>query len=166
MNMTSVVVSTALMASFSPAVANMSLQPLMAVTRSNNFASAESTVVSFSAKAEKDNILPTTPESCDLTDLQNGAYTISCHEGDGQFKQTVSRSFRIIDESGGSSYPYDPPESYTHYHCPHGDPWGVVYFNDTHLNGENCVPVPLQSSWNFSQSDPDDWLWDISDYGM
>ena len=60
MNITSVVVSAAMMATLAPAVANMSIQPMMAAKRAENFSTAESAVVTFSAKAEKDNELPDT----------------------------------------------------------------------------------------------------------
>ena len=62
MNITSVVVSASLMATLAPAVANMSLQPMMASKRAENFSTAESTVVTFSAKAEKDNTIPDVPD--------------------------------------------------------------------------------------------------------
>ena len=71
---------------------------MMASKRAENFSTAESTVVTFSAKAEKDNTLPDVPDDCELGELGDGAYSITCEAGDGQFKQTVSRSFWIDDD--------------------------------------------------------------------
>jgi len=82
MNITSVVVSAALMGTMAPAVANMSLQPMMATKRANNFSVAESSVVTFSAKAEKDNVLPEVPDHCELGNLGDGAYSITCVAGE------------------------------------------------------------------------------------
>ena len=173
MNITSVVVSSALMATLAPAVASMSIQPMLAAKRANNFAAAESAVVTFSAKAEKNNNLPETPDNCELGSLGDGAYSITCEEGEGQFKQTVSRSFWIDDQSGTytnptRSFAFDTPEKFSHVQCHANDPWGVIWYND-HLRAGNmdaCIPT---SAWNrnkYLNSNPDDWLFDISNFGF
>ena len=174
MNITSVVVSTAMMATLAPAVANMSLQPMMASKRAENFSTAESTVVTFSAKAEKDNELPDTPDNCKLGDLGDGAYSITCEAGDGQFKQTVSRSFWINDDDVGSytnptrSFAFDTPENFSHVQCHPNDPWGVIWYNE-HLKAGNmdaCIPTVAWNSNKYFASNPDDWLFDISNFGF
>lgn len=97
MNLMTTVVSAAMLGMLSPAVAHMSIQPIMAAKRADNFAAAESVAVTFAATAEKTSELPEVPDSCDLDESQseNSVYEISCSEGEGQFVQTVSRSFRL-----------------------------------------------------------------------
>ena len=173
MNITSVVVSAGLMATLAPAVANMSIQPMMAAKRANNFSVAESAVVSFSAKAEKDNTLPEVPDNCGLEELGDGAYSITCEEGEGQFKQTVSRSFWIEDDGGGynnptRSFAFETPENFSGHQCPPNDPWGVIYYND-HLEAGHLDACTPRDAWNqnkYLNSNPDDWLYDISNFGF
>jgi hypothetical protein len=95
MNLMSTVVSAALLGFLAPSVAHMSIQPLMAAKRADNFAEAESLAVTFAATAEKNSELPTVPDTCELSESDNSAYEITCSAGDGQFSQTVSRSFRL-----------------------------------------------------------------------
>ena len=173
MNITSVVVSASLMATLAPAVANMSLQPMMASKRAENFSTAESTVVTFSAKAEKDNTIPDVPDDCELGELGDGAYSITCEAGDGQFKQTVSRSFWIEDDSGGYTNPtrafaFETPDEFSGHQCPPNDPWGVIYYND-HLEAGHLAACTPTVAWNrnkYLNSNPDDWLYDISNFGF
>ena len=174
MNITSVVVSAALMGTLAPAVANMSIQPIMAAKRAENFSTAESTVVTFSAKAEKDNKLPDdTPDGCVLGDLGDGAYSITCEAGEGQFKQTVSRSFWIQDNGGGYTNPdrqfaFPTPMDFSGHQCPPNDPWGVIYYN-SHLEAGHLGACTPRDAWNenkYLNSNPDDWLYDISNFGF
>ena len=95
MNIVSIVVGSALMASLAPAVANMSIQPFAAAKRANNFAVAESTAVGYSAKNEGGAALTPIPESCFTAELEGNSYTVTCWHSEGQFKQSVSRSFRL-----------------------------------------------------------------------
>ena len=173
MNITSVVVSAALMGTMAPAVANMSLQPIMATKRANNFSAAESTVVAFAAKAEIDNAIPPVPSNCGLSDLGDGAFTISCHEGDGQFKQTVSRSFWINNNASGYTNPnrqfaFETPLEFSHVQCHANDPWGVIWYN-AHLEAggmKACIPTVAWNQNKYLASNPDDWLFDISNFGF
>jgi len=111
--------------------------------------------------------LTSTPDKCELRDIGDNAYTITCWEGEGKYRMTATRSFREgTSDEEERTFPYPTPSDLTHYHCPHYDPWGVVAFNRTHLNGKACVPIPLQSPANFAASDPADWLYDISGFGM
>ena len=75
-----------------------------------------------------------------------------------------SKHRKSIEEK--RKFPYPTPSELTHYNCPHFDPWGVVSFNKTHLDGKACIPIPLQSPDNFAESKPADWLYDISGFGM
>ena len=155
MNITTVVVSSALMASLAPAVANMSIQPFAAAKRAENFAVAESKAVGYAAKNEGGVELTPAPAGCVTAELEGNAYTVTCTHGDGQFMQSVSRSFRLasICEDGnnghgnnggfdcsnpgnsGSRIVYTPG-----VFCPLWDPWGVINYNDAH--DVQCIPVP------------------------
>lgn len=161
------------MGTMAPAVANMSLQPIMATKRANNFSAAESRVVTFSAKAENDNSLPPIPSKCDVTALGDGAHTISCWEGEGQFKQTVARSFWINGNVVGytnptRSFAFDTPLEFSHVPCHANDPWGVIWYNE-HLKAGHMKPCIPTAAWNknrYLASNPDDWLFDISNFGF
>ena len=109
MNIVSIVVGSALMASLAPAVANMSIQPFAAAKRANNFAVAESTAVGYSAKNEGGAALTPIPESCFTAELEGNSYTVTCWHGEGQFKQSVSRSFRLASlcEDGNNGHGND-----------------------------------------------------------
>ena len=167
MNMVSSLVGLGIMGASFPMMSQVAITPLIANKKMVNFSVAEVMAVTFVAQNEGQMSMTEVPDDCTLNDLGNNAYQITCSHGEGSYRQSVSRSFREgSDAQESRTYPYPTPTSYTHYHCPHHDPWGVVYFNETHLGGQNCVPVPLQSSHNFNQWDEEDWLWDISSYGL
>ena len=156
MNLTSVVVGSALMASLAPAVANMSIQPFVAAKRANNFAVAESAAVGYAAKNEGGANLTPLPTDCTTAELEGNSYTVNCIHGEGQFRQSVSRSFRLaaICEDGNNGHGNDvgnfdcsnPGSSnnrivYTPgVFCPLWDPWGITNYNDSH--NVQCIPVP------------------------
>ena len=167
MNLVSTLVGLSVTASAMPMMAQMALTPTIATTRAANFATAESTAVTFAANNEGQMSLTSTPDNCDLQDIGDNAYMITCYQGEGTYRMSASRSFREgVSEQENRTFDYPTPLSYTHYPCPHFDPWGVTSFNRTHLGGQNCVPIPLQSAANFAASDPDTWLWDISNQGF
>ena len=150
-----------------PMVSQMAITPVVAQKRAANFATAEATAVTFAANNEGQMSLTSTPDGCDLTDIGDNAYMITCYHGEGNYEMSASRSFREgVSEQENRTFEYPTPLSYTHYICPHYDPWGVTNFNRAHLGGKNCVPIPLQSAENFAASDPDTWLWDISNQGF
>lgn len=157
MNITSVVVGSALMASLAPAVANMSIQPFAAAKRANNFAVAESTAVGYAALNEGVGELTPVPDNCVTAELDGNAYTVTCTHGEGSYRQSVSRSFRLaaICEDGNNGHgndannydcsnPGDGSQSRIKYtpgvFCPLWDPWGIINYNDSH--GVQCIPVP------------------------
>ena len=239
MNLTTVLVAVVIAGSATPGIAKMALQPVVAQKRATNFGVAEMQAVTFAAKNEGQISLTTIPEQCDLQDIGNNAFAITCWEGIRKYKMKATRSFRLgalgpgmhninvtqpskggtSSEEGGitnitqstaggtsseegdtinttqsssegrsgdekdkmyttqssrdgrsgdekRSYPHPTPSDLTHYNCPHFDPWGVVSFNKTHLGGKACIPVPLQSPANYAASNPADWLYDISGFGM
>ena len=145
MNITSAVVGISLMSTAMPMVANMTIQPLMAQKRAENFAVAESAAVGYAAKNEGVPALTPLPDNCSTAELEGNAYTVTCWHGEEQFKQSVSRSFRLAalceDDDCDDDDDYDSRRVYTPgIFCPLWDPWGVINYNDSH--NVQCIPVP------------------------
>lgn len=146
MNIPSVVVAGALMGLLAPGVAHMTIQPFMAQKRATNFSIAEATAVSFAAKNEGALTLTPTPDGCTVVVLDDSdAYSITCVEGEGTFRQSATRSFRLAvlceGSSCDSSSGYEAPKEYTPgVFCPLWDPWGVINYNHSH--NVQCIPVP------------------------
>lgn len=171
MNIVSAVVGVSIMGTAMPMVANMSLQPIIAQRRAQNFAVAEATAVAYAAKNEGGLALTPVPDDCNVIEVENKAHSITCVEGDEQFKQSVTRSFRLAvlcddndrnnghGNSGGNdcSNPsgYNTPISYTPgVFCPLWDPWGVINYNDSH--NVQCIPVPY-GPWAHTYDGPMLW---------
>jgi hypothetical protein len=172
MNITSVVVAASLMGIAAPGVANMAIQPMIAQKRASNFGEAESLAVTFAASNEgQREVAEEVPEDCDLVSPSSRAYTITCEIGEGQFLQTASRSFRLEVESTYSNpdraFAWTTPPKYSHVECLSSDPWGVMWYN-AHLAAGGlgqCIPAAAWNENRYFASNPDDWLWDLSDHG-
>ena len=177
MNITTVMVATALMGLAAPGVANMAIQPMLAQKRAVNFAVAESLAVQFAAQNEGNPDLDTSKlnqDKCELNNLQNRAYSILCKDGQGQFEMQAERSFRLDVEPENTysnpdrQFAWEPPLEHSHVECLAQDPWGVIWYND-HLAAGGLKPCIPAAAWNknrYANSNPDDWLWDISGYGF
>ena len=78
-------------------VAQMSIQPHMALKRAENFDIVEVAAVTFAAQREGATSLKPTPSFCNAPDaLSNCAYSITCTKGKGTPNvQTLTRSFRL-----------------------------------------------------------------------
>ena len=162
MQLLTTMVGLSIGASAMPMVMQMAITPAITQVKTNNFGIAEQKAVVYASANEGGSTMGEVPEGCEVEEIESKAFSITCVEGEKQFKATVTRSFRSDGDLPGSfSYPYDPPTSYTHYQCPHYDPWGVVSFNRAHLGGRNCVPIPLQSPANFAEWAQEDWLWTL-----
>ena len=109
MNITSAVVGISLMGTAMPMVANMTIQPLMAQKRAENFAVAESAAVGYAAKNEGGADLTPLPDNCSTAELECNSFTVTCWHGEGQFKQSVARSFRLaaLCEDGNNGHSND-----------------------------------------------------------
>ena len=148
MNLVSVMVTAAVMGIIAPAVATMSIQPVIAQKRAQNFGVAESKAVAYSALNEgAPQLTPTdtvATDGCEVSgDPETNAYSITCIEGDGVFRMSVTRSFRLAILEGGNSSNsgYNKPTAYTPgVFCPLWDAWGVISYNDSH--NVQCIPVP------------------------
>ena len=145
MNIVSMTVTAAIMGIVAPGVAQMSIMPVIAQKRATNFGIAESRAVAYAALNEGAPQL--TPidtlatEGCTVNgDTETNAYVVTCSEGD-QFRQTVTRAFKLAPLAGGSSSSgYTAPVSYTPgIFCPLWDAWGVNGYNDAH--NVQCLPV-------------------------
>ena len=104
MNITSLVVSAAMMGTLLPGITSMSLAPVIAGKRATNFTIAEAAAVSIAANAERQNSLPDTlTEGCSYTKEDDPVYTVECRAGTGTaFEQAVERTFRLeITGRGG-----------------------------------------------------------------
>ena len=109
MNIVSVLVGVSIAGIATPQVVDMSLQPIYASKRAQNFAVAESTAVGYAAMNEGLGELTPLPDNCTTAELDGNAYTITCTHGEGRFKQSVSRSFRLaaICEDGNNGHGND-----------------------------------------------------------
>ena len=176
MNITSAVVAVSIMGMAAPGVANMAIQPMLAQQRASNFAVAEALAVQFAASNEGQPAIDMSTfnkDKCELNDLEDRAYSITCTEGQGQFIQTAERSFRLEVQNNTFDNPdrnfaWEPPLEHSHHQCHANDPWGVIWFNE-HLAASGIKPCRPVDSWNeqkYLNSSPDDWLWDLSGYGF
>jgi len=197
MNIMSSLVGITVMGISMPMVAQMSIQPFMAQKRADNLGVAEAQAVGYAAANEGSTTLTATPDGCDdPIELANGAYSITCTEGeDTPYVQTVTRSFRlqVCDDNdgnnghgnsggfdcsnpGGGGYAGNErvfanatPGSFEPHQCPSDDPWGVQYTNDQWAEQWGwgaCLPGVLWNKRTYLDSNPDDWLYDISEYGF
>ena len=172
MNIVSSLVGVSILAAALPMVAQVSIQPFMAQKRAENFGVAEAKAVSFAAKNEGALALTPVPDGCSSIETENYAYSITCVEGEGTFKQSVTRSFRLgvlCDNDGNNGHGnsgghdcsnpsgYNTPISYTPgVFCPLWDPWGVINYNDSH--SVQCIPVPY-GPWAHTYPEDGAMLW-------
>ena len=173
MNLVSTLVGITIMGAAAPSVLNMTMAPMIAQKRADNFGLAEAAAVTFAAYYEGGTESPVATDNCTTENLGSLSWSVTCNEGTGQFRQEVSRSFRLAPENLSytnptRSFAFDTPKAYSHVECLPGDPWGVIWYND-HLkagNLEACIPQPVWSAQNYRDSNPDDWLYDLSGYGF
>lgn len=193
MNIVSVMVGMTIMASASPMVLDMSLAPVIAQKRAQNFATAETAAVTYAAVNEfTDTDLTEVPTGDDLvcetnpTDAAELSWTIQCNAGiDTQFEQVVTRAFRVMplanqppangndtdtddgtDNNPGRTYEYVMPGDFSGHQCTTSDPWGVNgWWNSTYPTLAACIPNELRSKEAYLASNPDNWYYDASTYG-
>ena len=178
MNIVSVMVGMTLMGAAAPSVLNMSIAPVEAAKRAENFGIAETAAVVFAATYEGTTDIPKNTDTClaaEREDTQN-AYSVTCTYGSGRYVQSVTRGFRLavpdkdlknLDGASTSrTFPYETPTRFSGHQCPVYDTWGVNGYNDLYyeaLNGA-CIPEPLWTQVKYQFSDPDAWLYDVNNY--
>lgn len=102
MNILTTTVSAAMMGVLLPGVMTMSVAPILAGKRAENFAVAETSAVSYSAEAQDKYTLPDIPDGCEVTLVQDRTYNITCTHGEKKLKQSVTRAFTLLDEIASS----------------------------------------------------------------
>ena len=172
MNIVSVMVGMTIMGAAAPTVMNIAIAPVEAAKRAENFGIAETSAVAFAASHDGGNTTPESTNVCDVSEAEgDGAYIVTCKAGLGRYEQEVTRAFRL-QVSGDytnplRSFAFNPPPKYSHVECPVNDPWGVMYYNE-HLKAghlDACLPAPIWSEARYLESNPDDWLYDLTNHG-
>ena len=176
MNIVGTMVSMSLMATAAPAVLQMSIAPVEASKRSQNFAVAETAAVVFAATYEGTTDIPVDTDTCTTSEREGtqNAYSVTCTHGTGQYVQSVTRAFRLAvpeqdlvngDGAGlGITFAFETPTRYSGHQCPIDDPWGVYGYNDRYYQalGGACKPIDAWTQVKYQFSDPDAWLYDIN----
>ena len=172
MNLVSALVGISLMGTAAPTVVTMTIAPIEAQKRAENFGIAESAAVTFAAANEGGTDVPVSTDVCAVGGGTNDAYTVTCSHGEGRYVQTVTRSFRLATEDsgsgtgkgGGRTFPYASPGGLGPHQCPNIDPYGVEgWWADTYKAAlGNCIPQVGWTKQQYLNSDPDAWLWDIN----
>lgn len=174
MNVVSALVGLSIAGTAMPMVAQMSVMPAITQRKTTNFGIAEQKAVTYAALNEGQDELAETPKGCELEQVGDGAVSITCTEGENAYKATVTRTFRSSIDLGGYAgnqrvFANATPGAYEPHQCPADDPWGVQYTNAQWAKNWNwgaCLPSVLWNKNRYLESNPDDWLYDISGYGF
>ena len=169
MQLLTTMVGLSIGASAMPMVMQMAITPAITQVKANNFGIAETSAVTYAALNEGQEDFTDVPEGCDLEELGNEAYKITCTKGERQFKATVTRAFRNFGDmpqgySGNQRiYEYATPQKWGPHQCLDSDPWGVQWWNDLHgVHVGACTPQPFFSKAAYLASNPADWLYDMN----
>ena len=186
MNIVSSIVGLAIMGAAAPPMLQMSIAPAEAQKRAQNLSLAESSAVIFSSANEGKPALDLTllPDNCPIervTETAPRAYDVTCEAGrtasgeKGRYFKEITRSFRLaaLQQSSYTNpdreFAWETPNrsGFSHIECPVNDPWGVGWYNEHLAAGHlgNCIPSPVWSSERYFESNPDDWLFDLTFWG-
>ena len=97
MNIVFTVVGLSIMGAAAPTIANMSIQPIIAQKRAENFGVAETVAVVYAATYEGKLDIPENTQTC-VSAAREGtenAYSVTCTHGTGKYVQSVTRAFRL-----------------------------------------------------------------------
>ena len=176
MNLLSTMVGMTIMGASAPMVMNMSIAPVEANKRAENFGIAETAAVVFAATYEGTTDIPKDTATC-LSSEREGtenAYSVTCTHGQGKYVQSVTRAFRLavpeqdLNNGDGAgmqrTFAFETPTRYSGHQCPVHDPWGVYGYNDQYYTalGGACMPQVAWSQTSYQFSTPDEWLYDIN----
>ena len=173
MNIVSVMMGMTIMGASAPMILNLSIAPVEAAKRAENFGVAETQAVAFAANYEGTTDFPEDTDTCTVSPegSSDDAFAVTCKHGQGKYEQEVTRAFRLRHNGDYTnplrSFAFTTPGKYSHIECPVNDPWGVMYYNE-HLKAghlDACLPSPIWSEARYLESNPDDWLYDLSDHG-
>ena len=151
------------MGAAAPGVMQMSIAPLEAQKRAQNFGIAESAAVVYAAQHEGTATSPVAAGDGEPTLLTVGAWQVTCSYGNDNYRQSVTRGFRVLTQPSGNNdntFSVDAPASFSIWQCPPDDPFGVEGFNDR-TNGW-CVPTPLTHWGKQFPIEPENWVYDLS----
>ena len=163
MNLASTIVGVTIMGAAAPGVMQMSIAPFEAQKRAQNFGIAESAAVVYAAQHEGTATSPVAAGDCEPTLLTVGAWQVTCSYGTDNYRQSVTRGFRVLTQpsgNSGNSFAMDAPASFSIWQCPPADPFGVEGFNDQ--TGGWCVPTPLTHWGKQFPIEPENWVYDLS----
>ena len=186
MNIVSSIVGLAIMGAAAPPMLTMSLAPAEAQKRAQNFSLAESSAVIFSAANEGQQGLDMSllPNNCPPTKVvltAPRAYDVTCEAGltasgeKGRYYKEVTRSFRLAPVASSTAYTnpqrvfaFPTPLDHSHVECLPTDKFGIIWQN-AHLAAGHLLPCIPHDAWNqdrYDASNPDNWLYDLSDMGF
>ena len=176
MNIVSTTVGLSIMGAAAPMVMEMSIAPVVAQKRAQNFATAETAAVVFAANYEGTTDTPVDTDTCTASEREGtqNAYAVTCTHGIGKYVQSVTRAFRLAvpekDLNNGDgvgtlrSFQFETPTRFSGHQCPTYDPWGVYGYNDQYYKalGGACMPDVAWTQTKYVFSNPDAWLYDIN----
>lgn len=159
MNLVSSMIGLSVMGIVAPTIMDISIAPVIAQKRSNNFGIAASAAVVFAATYEGTTDIPQNTDTlvaAEREDTQN-AYSVTCTYGADKFVAYVTRAFRLavpdqdlVNGNGADEtrvYANPKPNRFSGHQCPPSDPWGVNGYNDQYYKALNGACTP-QDAWN------------------
>ena len=178
MNIVSTVVGLSIMGAAAPMIANISIQPIIAQKRAENFGVAETTAVIYAATYEGKLDIPENTQTCVSASREGteNAYSVTCTHGTGKYVQSVTRAFRLavpdqgLNENESSrnrrEFAFETPTRFSGHQCPQQDAWGVYGYNDQYYDilGGACTPRDIWNENKYAFSNPDAWLWDANGF--
>ena len=176
MNIISTMVGLSIMGASAPMMMDMSLAPIIAQKRAQNFGVAETAAVVFAATYEGTLDTPSNTDTCtsEAREGTENAYSVTCTHGSGKYVQSVTRAFRLavpdseLNSTDGADttreFAFETPTRYSGHQCPTYDRWGTNGYNDTNYEAHNgaCIPNDGWNQTNYQFSHPDAWLYDIN----
>ena len=170
-------VGITIMGAAAPSVMQMTLAPVEAQARARNFSKAEAAAVAFAAanEGQEENDLASKPINCFdpvPSPTGGGAYDITCWGGepDSNYRQEVTRSYRLNVDTGAELFNWDRPipGNIGANQCPAGDNWGFnarTGFN--YIHGQHvgfCIPRVAWTEEQYLDSDPSQWVYDLREF--
>ena len=166
------------MGAAAPMVLEMSIAPVVAQKRAQNFGIAETAAVVFAATYEGTLDIPENTETCTPAAREGteNAYSVTCTHGTGKYVQSVTRTFRLavpdqaLNGTDGNAnsreFAFETPTRFSGHQCPQQDGWGAFGYNDQYYEalGGACTPRDIWNENKYIFSNPDAWLWDANGF--
>ena len=156
----------------------ISIAPVVAQKRSQNFGIAETAAVVFAATYKGALDTPENTETCTPAAREGteNAYSVTCTHGTGKYVQSATRAFRLavsdhsLNGANGNAnsreFAFKTPTRFSGHQCPQQDAWGVYGYNDQYHEalGGACTPRDIWNENKYIFSNPDAWLWDANGF--